>query len=390
MEQYEYPGIEIADASPEDFLNSETFQLLVEAVRDYAIFMLDPHGYIRTWNTGAERNKQYLAKEIIGQHFSIFYTPEDRLARRPEKLLRLAVAEGRVEDEGWRLRKDGTRFWADVILTPLYTKDGKLRGFAKVTRDMTERRAIMSAMEDALSASRAKSAFLANMSHELRTPLNAIIGYAEMLDEQLREVDSEAARDVGKILYSSRHLLSIISDVLDLSRIEAGHLDLKVESVDVLQLAREVVETARPLAERNGNEALVKSTLSSVRIQADPLRLRQILYNVFSNAAKFTRDGKIIIQVSQVHGNVEINISDTGVGMTQTQVNRVFDMFYRVETKDKPEGQGGTGLGLAISRLLVEAMHGTISASSVEGKGSTFTIRLPGRPTEFGRVITTI
>jgi signal transduction histidine kinase len=292
-----------------------------------------------------------------------------------------------VEDEGWRMRKDGTRFWADVILTPLFTDGRQLRGFAKVTRDMTEKRIIMDRMEEALSASRAKSAFLANMSHELRTPLNAIIGYAEMLDEQIRETSPELSHDMSKIIYSSRHLLSIISDVLDLSKIEAGHLDLKFESVDVVELINEVVASAKPLADKNGNSVHVSTVAGTIIVESDPLRLRQVLYNLFSNAAKFTQNGRIDLSATVYKGELEIQITDTGIGMTESQANRIFNMFYRVDVKDQPEGQGGTGLGLAISRLLCEAMGGTISVTSVQGKGSTFTIRLPryySRPTQFG------
>ena len=378
-EKYQYPGIEVAAAPPEDYESAEFFQLLVQSVMDYALFMLDPNGYVRSWNAGAERNKGYRASEIIGQHFSIFYTPEDRLAGRPEKLLHLAAAEGRIEDEGWRLRKDGTRFWADVILTPLYTRDRRLRGFAKVTRDMTEKRKIITTMEEAIRASSAKSAFLANMSHELRTPLNAIIGYAELLDEELEGCGEKAAADVKKILYSGKHLLSIISDILDLSRIEAGHLELHPKPVDVLELVRDVVENARTLAERNGNVVTVTAAVPSLVIDCDPVRLRQVLYNVYSNAAKFTQNGSIEVRLSIFKGEVEIRISDTGVGMSEDQSRRVFEDFYRVEKVQTDKSQGGTGLGLAISKLLCEAMGGSISVSCTEGKGSVFTIHLPSR-----------
>ncbi len=378
----EYPGIEIARTSPEEYESTELFQLLVEAVSDYAIFMLDPDGYIRSWNTGAQRNKGYMASDIIGQHFSIFYTPDDRLSNRPERLLLLAATEGRIEDEGWRMRKDGTRFWADVIVTPLFTPDRKLRGFAKITRDVTEKREILSRMEEALNASKAKSAFLANMSHELRTPLNAILGYAELLGEQFQESNPEAFKDVEKILYSGRHLLSIIRDVLDLSKIEAGHLEINNESVDVLDLIRGVVDTTRPLAERNCNETTVSSTSPVVKAECDPVRLRQVIYNIYSNACKFSKDGKIEIRVNSFGGEVEIRITDTGIGMSESQVHQIFDKFYQVETASAPANQSGTGLGLAISQLLCKAMGGSISATSEPGNGSTFSIRLEASSTQ--------
>jgi len=376
-QKYEFPGYEIAEPDGDDYQSAEFFQLLVEGVSDYAIFMLDPHGYIRSWNTGAERHKGYTASEIIGHHFSIFYTPEDRLAGRPEKLLSLAVTEGRVEDEGWRQRKDGTRFWADVILTTLWTPDGKIRGFAKVTRDMTDRRDLHQAMEEAVSASRAKSAFLANMSHELRTPLNAIIGYAELATENLEGREPVVSEDIQKIIFASKHLISIISDVLDLSRIEAGHLELHRSEFDLLQIVREVVDTTRVLAERNGNTITISCPFAFLKCEADEVRLRQVLYNLISNASKFTRNGRIVVKVTTSNRETHISVSDTGMGMTPAHAGRVFDNFYQVSQQSKDNVQGGTGLGLAISKLLVEAMDGKISVESTEGVGSTFTVRLP-------------
>ncbi len=371
-----------AAAAGIEFESSEMFRLLVDGVRDYAIFVLDTGGYIRSWNEGAQRTKLYSAAEIIGKHFSIFYTQEDRAANRPQRLLEQSMREGRVEDEGWRVRKDGALFWADVILTPLYTKDGTHRGFAKITRDMTERRNLILELEEAIKASQAKTAFLANMSHELRTPLTAIIGYAEMINDQLSSDPAAIVPDdVSRILYSARHLQSVVSDILDLSRIEAGKLDLHREEIDVAAMLRECTEAIMPLARCNSNEISFHVADEPIPLQADKLRLRQVLYNLLSNAAKFTRSGtiKVTAAVEQRAAGpaAVISVIDTGVGMSPEQCSLVFERFHQVEDHTTRFGQAGTGLGLAICRMLCLAMGGTISVKSTPGVGSAFSVTLP-------------
>lgn len=373
-----------ATAGPE---YSEIFRLMVDGVRDYAIYMLDVNGNVESWNAGAERAKQYTAQEIIGRHFSTFYTEEDRANGKPQRLLALALADGRVEDEGWRIRKDGTRFWADVIVTPIYDDSGVHRGYAKVTRDMTERRMLMETREEALRASHAKSAFLANMSHELRTPLTGIIGYGEMVQDHLVELGmTEMAEDVGKILYSAHHLQSIVSDILDLSKIEAGRLELRREEVDLDQVIREVVDSIQPLALITNSPVEIEAGDKNIHLITDRTRLRQVLYNLLANAAKFTHNGTILISAQLDEATqppqVRISVADTGVGMSESEASSIFERFYRSEVHISQYNQGGTGLGLAICRMLCDAMGGGISVKSVPGKGSKFTVRLPIKPLE--------
>jgi len=371
-------------------VSDEIFRLLVEGVRDYAIYMLDVNGYIKTWNLGAERAKQYKAQDIVGKHFSVFYTEEDRANNRPQYNLDTALRDGRVEDEGWRVRQDGTRFWADVIITALYDEYKTHIGFAKITRDMSEQRKLKIAREEAITASQAKSAFLANMSHELRTPLTAIIGYTELLLEQVKDQNLlHIAEDVTKIQYSGQHLLSIINDILDLSKIEAGGIELNMSSVDPGALVHRVAEAIEPLAKCNGTSVDVTVSDGVDVIVTDELRLRQILYNLLSNAAKFTVNGRISVTVSPSSGHdrhsfepvdaIKIEISDTGIGMSAEHAASIFERFYRVETHAMEFNKGGTGLGLAISRMFSEALGGSISVESTEGVGSTFTLLFPKR-----------
>jgi PAS domain S-box-containing protein len=313
------------------------YEVLVESVRDYAIFALDSEGNVATWNDGAHRLKGYEAHEITGRHFSVFYPAADVAAGKPDHELEVAAAEGRVENEGWRLRKDGSRFWANVVITPLRDDSGALTGYAKVTRDLTERRlaeerALMDARQlaEAEAASRAKSDFLAAMSHELRTPLNAIAGYVDVLSLGIRgPLTQEQSEDLERIRRSQRHLLEALRD----------HAIL-------------------------GDEAKVE----------------QILVNVIGNAVKFTdRGGRIVITCERDGDGVRIEVSDTGIGIPLERLDRIFEPFVQVG-RSLTSPLEGSGLGLAISRDLTRAMGGSLTVRSRVDAGSTFTLVLPASP----------
>jgi PAS domain S-box-containing protein len=272
--------------------SEERFRLMVESVVDYAILMLDPNGNVVSWNAGAERIKGYRAEEIIGRHFSQFYPAEDVEHGKPQRELEEAIANGRLEDEGWRVRKDGSTFWANVIITPLRDESGALRGFGKVTRDMTERKrsqeALLKAKEEAERASKFKDQFLSTMSHELRTPLNAVLGFSELLtDKRYGEMNERQARYVNHIHTSGKHLLKLISDILDLSKIEAGKMEIVREDVAVDFVCTEVLSGLRPLADKKSQE-LIRQVEPNLYVCADPTRFKQILMNLIGNAIKFT------------------------------------------------------------------------------------------------------
>src|SRR6266571_2441907 len=235
-------------------------QLMVDAVKDYAIFMLDPAGYIASWNQGAKRIKGYDADEIIGRHFSVFYTADAVAIGHPQHELEIANREGRFEEEGWRVRKDGSIFWANVLITPVRDENGELIGFAKVTRDLTERRnAEQRALADARrlaeaeSANAAKSEFLTAMSHELRTPLNAIGGYTELLSLGLGgPITTEQVDYLERIRRSQQHLMGIISDLLNFSRIETGQITYDIAPISLLHVIEAAAKLAEPQAEAKG------------------------------------------------------------------------------------------------------------------------------------------
>jgi PAS domain S-box-containing protein len=374
-----------ARAEAAGYLSAEVpglYRLLVDSVRDYAIFALDATGHVLSWNAGAQRFKGYKADEIIGKHFSIFYPVEDQW--KPPVELDIATATGRFEEEGWRLRKDGTRFWANVVITALRDHTGKLVGFAKVTRDLTERKlAEQQKLEDARrvamseEANRTKASFLAAMSHELRTPLNAIAGYTDLLLTGIGGPVTEQHRDyLERIRGSQQHLLSIINDILNFSRIEAGQLEYRVEPVSL----REVIDTVVPMVEP---QALVKSiaiewheNMDAVA-SADHAKVEQILLNLLSNAVKFTPvGGRIDVGSASREGRVTLTVTDNGVGIAAEDIPAIFQPFVQVG-RSLTSPHEGTGLGLAISSDLAIGMGGRLDVESVVGKGSTFTVTRP-------------
>ena len=557
-------------------LSEERFRLIVQNVQDYAIFMLDPSGHVATWNEGAQRIKQYSADEIIGKHFSIFYPPEKIAEQFPQYELREAERTGHFEDEGWRLRKDGTRFWANVVITALRDAEGHLIGFSKVTRDLTERRAseeraldsarrvaaeeaarvaadaarerierlqqltallaathtiaeitkvifgegfrtfrvdagslaaadasgefvqlvgdtgyeqlparfrrfgraerlpvntvlrtgeqlvfgsraardasypelaevlapfeatvviplgsrgrLIGALamhwrapggpngdtlafmhsfaqqcgqaleraqlyeaeqaarrdaEDARAradeANRAKSEFLAAMSHELRTPLNAIGGYAELIDLGVRgPVTPEQHEDLLRIRRSQQHLLGIINDLLNFSRIDAGRVDYDYADIVLDEIIDAVTQMIVPQATAKRIDFESRPCGPDICVRVDRVKTEQILINLLTNAVKFTSSGgRVTLQCATVaERTVSVEVTDSGAGIAPDQLERIFEPFVQVG-RSLTSMREGAGLGLAISRELARAMGGEISVTSTLGVGSTFVLELP-------------
>jgi len=265
-------------------------------------------------------------------------------------------------------------------------KRGRSVGLLGIARDISERKRaedeMLHAKEAAEAANRAKSEFVANMSHELRTPLNAVIGYSEMLQEVAAERDErDLLPDLGRIQTAGKHLLGLINDVLDLSKIEAGKLQLCTERFAAGPLIYDVMGTIRPLVEKNSNRLEVECDENLGHLLADPVRTRQVLFNLLSNACKFTERGIIRLEAKRVAGGnaqwVEFRVADTGIGMNRDQIGRLYHPFMQADASTTRK-YGGTGLGLAISRRLCHMMGGSLSAESQLGKGSAFTVRLPG------------
>ncbi len=368
--------------------DSEVVQLMVESVSDYAIFMLDPAGNISSWNKGAQKIKQYSAEEIIGRHFSIFYAADAVASGKPALELEIAARDGKFEEEGTRYRKDGSEFWANVVITAVRDKQGVLLGFTKVTRDLTEKRAAQErAIADARriaeveALNRTKSEFLASMSHELRTPLNAIGGYTQLLSLGLGgPVTEEQAQYLERIRQSQEHLMGIITDLLNFSRIESGRLSYDIAPIQLSDTLDTVLAMVQPQAAPKGVELERGSRSLEFKALADRSKLDQILLNLLSNAIKFTEaGGKVTIESWTENENAYISVVDTGCGIPAEKLDAIFEPFVQLGRSFSSAHQG-IGLGLAISRNLARGMNGDLTASSTEGAGSTFTLSLPRAP----------
>ncbi len=367
----------------------ERFRLLIEAVKDYAIMMLDPEGNVASWNAGAEAILGYTADEIIGRHFSAFYPASDVAEGRPVRELEVALDEGEYEEEGWRVRKDGTTFWSSIVVTPVRTAAGGLIGFAKVTRDLTERRAAEErAIADARritrieTASRTKSEFLSALSHELRTPINATLGYADLIDLEVDGPISDKQKDyLGRIRASQNHLLGLINDLLNYGRIESGRVEFHLAEVSLDEVIKQVLPMVSPQATSKKLAIERDRAQEDADAYADRARVEQIILNLLANAVKFTpAGGRIRIGVRADAGRVSASVSDNGPGVPPDQQQAIFEPFVQVG-RSLSGGHEGTGLGLAISRELARGMGGDVTVKSNGKDGARFTLTLPAAGT---------
>jgi PAS domain S-box-containing protein len=375
--------------------SEERFRLLVSQVRDYAIFMLDAEGHIATWNLGAQLIKGYRADEIIGQHFSIFYPPEDVAARKPERKLEIAAAEGVHEDEGWRVRKDGTYFWASVVITALHDNQGVLRGFSKVTRDLTERKRaedvqrqlqaqeVQIAREQAARAQaeanvRVRDAFLSATAHELRTPVTSMFGYAELLQRRFSRGDfspERAQKPIHAIITQAQRLDRLTTMLLDITRLEHGKVLLDRQPIDLRWNIEQVVQELRLLTEYHS--ITLDLPADPVIVEADELRMEQVLYNLVQNAVKYSPEGgTITVRAWSEAQQAVITVTDMGVGISAEDLPHVFDRFYRA-TNISEAHISGLGLGLHLVKEFVTLHGGSVDVQSALGRGSTFRVTLP-------------
>ena len=357
-------------------LSEERFRLMVESVKDYAIFMLDPDGKVATWNAGAERIHGFSPAEILGKHLSTFYEPEGVAAGYPKRELEVATRDGRFEDEGWRLRKDGSRFWASVVLTALYDPRGELLGFAKVTRDLTLRREAEDErirLAQAEEAIRLRDDFLAVASHELKTPLTSLQLQIDTLSAGDERLGPKSKLRIERATRSVKRLVALVEALLDVSRISTGQLRLSFERIDLGQLAGEVVE-------RLGYAAESAEAKVSLRVQPgvvgswDRLRIDQVLSNLLTNAFKYAAGTEVRVDVRAAGDRAVVVVADRGPGVSEEAKQRVFERFERATSK---RHYGGLGLGLYVAREIVEQHGGQIAVDDNPGGGARFTVTLP-------------
>jgi PAS domain S-box-containing protein len=369
--------------TPRPSLKEELFRLMVEGVRDYAVVLLDPGGHVVGWNVGAERIFGYEQAEIVGQHFSRLFTPEDIRAGRPEHELKEVAEFGVAQDDNWLVRKDGCRFYASGLTTAL-RDGGLLRGYSKIFRDLTERKRLEDETkrraDELAEADRRKDEFLAMLSHELRNPLAPIMNALHVLrQDQTENPVLQQARSM--IERQVRQMTRLIDDLLDVTRITRGKVQLRKEQVELSVVLQRAVETAKPLIEARQHALSVTLPDEPVWVDGDPARLEQVVGNLLTNAAKYTEaGGRIWLTAAGQPDRAVVKVRDTGVGIAPELLPRIFDLFTQAErTLDR--SQGGLGVGLTLVKSLVELHGGTVIAhSGGPGQGSEFTLELPVIP----------
>jgi PAS domain S-box-containing protein len=347
--------------------SEERLRLFIDNSKDYAFLMLDADGYINTWNKGAERIKGYKAHEIVGKHFSIFYTQEDIDNHHPQEVLRLARELGRYEEQGWRVTKSGNAFWANILITPIYDETARIIGFGKVTRDLTETR----------KAEKLKNEFVSVVSHELRTPLTSIRGALGLILGGAAGETTDKIKQLLKIANTNcERLTRLINDILDIEKIEAGKMVFKFKRFDLAKLVNDAATVNQMYGEKFG-VTIECSLLKDVYVNVDNDRLMQALTNLISNAVKFSnKDGVVTIKMTDLGTKVEVAVSDKGQGIPEDFKEKIFQKFSQADSSTT-RSESGTGLGLAISKAIIERLNGSLGFTSELNKGTTFYFTLP-------------
>jgi PAS domain S-box-containing protein len=358
------------------------FRLLVEEVRDYALFTMDPTGRVTSWNGGAERMLGYVEAEILGRDFSCFFNPDDIQNRVPEKQLRKAFEAGETKDEGWRVRGNGEQFWAEVNITALLEHVGPFGGFAIIMQDVTDRRKIAIVLEEARQErSRLQENFLSHVSHELRTPLTALYFFmSNVLDGVLGDLTPEQREHLTFALDNVNQLKDMVSDLLDITRVETHKLIVEFQQASPVKLIAEVLSTCRTNAAMKNISLRSQVAPGLPFVWADPVRVRQILINLIDNGIKFTPESGTLTVECRVFAEDEgflcLSVSDTGCGINPENREIVFDRLAQIKS-GSAASRSGLGLGLFISRELVSRHGGRIWVESQLGHGSTFYFTLP-------------
>jgi PAS domain S-box-containing protein len=383
-------------------LASDIFNQLVASVEEYAIFALDITGNILTWNLGAEKLKGYAEGDVVGTHFSRFYTPEDIARNHPANELRIALNSGKYEEEGWRVRKDGSRFWAYVVITAIRNSEGVVVGFGKVTRDLTEKKRtedelrlayaslefkiqartkeLSEAKLEAEKAVQARDQFFSIASHELKTPLTSLKlyiqarrrrvkkgDYSNFTEDKLDKLCDDDNRQVARLTY-------LVDKMFDTSKLASGNFSLSIGPVEIVELVEDCVQQMAHYLEEAGNVCTIDTNISKVVGQWDRHRLEQVMVNLLSNACKYAPGKPIAIHISRDSKHVKVSVRDFGRGIPADKVARVFIPFHRL---DERLSLDGLGLGLYVCKQIVAAHGGDITVESEPKKGSRFTIELP-------------
>ncbi len=359
---------------------------LIEGVTDYAIYSLDSKGNVTSWNSGAQRIKQYSAEEIIGKHFSQFYTKEDAAAGLPAKVLQTAATTGHYEGEGWRIRKDGTKFWSSVVVTPLRDEAGELIGYSKITRDVTDRMQLLEKIQhhaDELEVRIAErdrtnaelEAFSYSVSHDLRSPLRAIEGFTDIVLTDFRsQLPEQVVELLGNVTLSATRMNRLVEDLLNYSRL--GRIEIESAPVSIAGAVKE----ASAQVEKGLRDKIRTSIDPSLKVSANMAMLTQALFNLINNGLKFYPPGQtphVEVTARREGPNIMVEVCDEGIGIAPQHQERIFQVFERLHSQ---EAYPGTGIGLAIVKRGIQRLGGTVRLESEPGKGSRFYLSLPSAP----------
>ena len=360
--------------------NEQMFRLLVQGVRGYTIFILDPKGHVVSWNEGGKYVKGYSQEEIIGKPFAMFYTKEDQQNNKPEKLLKIVIKKGYFEEEGWRVRKDGSEFWASALITAMYNDNRDLVGFSEIVRDLTESKSLEDIknrqLDYEIELERKEREFIAVASHQLLTPLTLIEGYISMLlSGKLGNSDKTAKKYLSESLEGAKRMGGLIKSLLTTSRIEDNSMQVKKSVFDLNELVAEVCGIFKQRINQKGlkMEFIVSKP---VKIIADINHTREVITNLLDNAIKYSEKGSISINIETNSRFAIVSIADTGIGIEPSNLKHIFEKFYLSENWLSKQSQSN-GLGLYITKLLITLMGGTIKVESKLGQGSRFIFTLP-------------
>ncbi|BAO91376.1 PAS domain S-box protein [Caballeronia cordobensis] len=353
---------------------NERLRLLIDSVSDYAICMLDQKGYVRSWNDGARAIYGFTPAEAIGRHFALFYTADEHGRDRPGDDLMLAATRGRVEHEDWQVRKDGSEFWAHVILSALPGNGDGVQGFVKITRDMTARRRL----EELEASSRRMNEFLALLGHELRNPLAPIRNAVSILKLKASN-DADVIRSRQIVDRQLAHLTKLVDDLLEAGRMSSGKIRLTTETVDIADVVHLSVEASQPLCDDRGQRIVVQDGGQPLFVNGDPTRLVQALNNLLNNASKFSPHGSTItLEAGPRGGSAMVRVIDEGRGISPEALGMVFDLFVQEHPPGAHLDEGGLGIGLTLVRAIAELHGGHVEAKSGgAGRGSAFSLWLP-------------
>lgn len=340
----------------------EQFRRLVEEVKDYAIFMLDLDGHVRTWNAGARNIKGYTEDDIVGRHFSTFYPEASIEDGLPDRLLNEARAEGRTEHEGWRVRKDGSRFWANVTITAIHDDDGDLQGFAKVTRDLTER----------VQHERRLEQFAHAVSHDLHQPLRTVTTYLELIERRTGDaLDAENQERLRETIAGAKRMQTMVDGLLEYVRVETA--ESTAEAVECEEVVNDAIRDLDAMIEEHDAEVTVGS-LPVVRVDREQLHV--VFLNLLENAVKYTEQGppRIHVDAERTDGLWRLSVVDNGMGIDPEETGEIFELFER---SHRVRNAAGIGMGLALCQQIIEQHGGEIWVESDPGDGSTFYFTLP-------------